>query len=286
MNQTTVEDREYIDFVNARKKYVGASDCPIIMRKSPWKTPFQLWEDKLGLSKPEPDTYYMKRGRDLEPLARDAYIMHTGNYVVPKQVFHPHILYMMANMDGITEDHSVAVEIKCPGEMDHLVAKQGNVPEKYMPQLQHQLAVIGIDQIDYFSYRDGDFVLIEVQRDESFIKQIYEEERKFWDCVENLVPPEMEGKDFNERNDEEWKEISQLYLEVNEELKGLLQREKEIKEKVIEVSEGKNVIGNGIRLQKLLRKGNIDYAKIPELENVDLEKYRKPTTQMWRISPC
>ena len=157
MNQT-----EYKEFVQARKNYIGASDAAAIMGVSPWTSIYQLWEDKLGLAPDRPDNYAMKRGRELEPVAREAYTLFTGNVVAPKQVFHAEIRFMMANFDGLSQDLSVAVEIKCPGEKDHGLAKEGLVPEKYLPQLQHQLAVIGLDELDYFSYKDGDTALIKV----------------------------------------------------------------------------------------------------------------------------
>jgi predicted phage-related endonuclease len=37
---------EWLEF---RKNKIGASDAPIIMETSPWKTPYQLWLEKLSL---------------------------------------------------------------------------------------------------------------------------------------------------------------------------------------------------------------------------------------------
>jgi len=33
-----------------------------------------------------------------------------------------------------------------------------------------------------------------------------------------------------------------------------------------------------------LRKGTVDYTKIPEIQGVDLEKYRKKAVSFWRIA--
>jgi len=276
----------YTEFVKARKHYLGASDAPIIMGVSPWRTPYQLWEDKLGLAEDQKDNYAMKRGRELEPLARDAYTMYTGNIVEPKQVFHPKIKYMMANLDGITDDHSVAVEIKCPGEEDHKLAKEGLVPEKYIPQLQHQLAVIGINQLHYFSYRDGDIALVEVGRDEGYIKNLCLEERKFWTCVENLTPPTLTDKDFEERTDSAWATASADWAKVQAELEELKEREKQYREALIHLANNHNVKGNGVKLQRIVRKGTVDYKAIPALKEVDLEQYRKEPVESWRLSSC
>jgi putative phage-type endonuclease len=277
---------DYKEFVASRKNYIGASDAPALMGVSPWKSKYQLWEDKLGLAPEQEDNWAMKRGRDLEPLACETYMLHTGNIVEPKMVIHPEIPYMMANFDGISEDHSVAVEIKCPGEKDHSVAKQGIVPEKYMPQLQHQMEVVGLEKLHYFSYRDGDTALIEVKRDESYIKKLLVEERKFWSCVENLTAPELSDKDYTKRVDLDWATAASDWKSINEEIEALKEKEKLYRETLLVLSDNKNCIGAGIRTQKIIRKGSVDYKAIPEMKDVDLEKYRKPNIESWRLAKC
>lgn len=277
---------EYEDFLASRKNYLGASDAPAVMGVSPWSTPYQLWEDKLGLAPPKSDNFAMKRGRELEPLARDAYILETGHMVEPKMVIHPEIKYMMANFDGITDDHKYAVEIKCPGEKDHLTAKQGIVPEKYMPQLQHQLAVIGVNELHYFSYRDGDTALITVGRDEGYIKRLIVEERKFWNCVENLSAPPLTDRDYDTRNDIAWMKAAISWEEAQTELEAAKIKENTFRDILIELAGNKNSIGQGVRVQRVVRKGAIDYKAVPQLKDVDLEKYRKDTMESWRIAKC
>lgn len=274
---------EYAEFVESRRAYIGASDAPVIMGVSPFKTLYELWQDKLNLRKDE-DSFVKQKGREMEPEAREAYIAFTGNYVEPALVEHPTIFYMAANLDGLSSCGKIAVEIKCPGEKDHEVAKQGLVPEKYYPQLQHQLAVTGLDVIDYFSYRDGSFELIQVKRDESYIKRLYVECRKFWDCVENLTPPALSERDYIERDDRAWKEAARRWVEALERLKEAQQAEEAAKEELIYLSDGQTSLGAGVRLQKIIRKGNVDYSKIESLNDVDLEKYRKPPTESWRLS--
>ena len=186
MTEFIANTKEWLDH---RKNFIGASDAAIILGLSPWRTPIDLWKEKLGLGGEQKQNAWMHRGLALEPIARDLYIEHVGVYVEPKMIVHPEIPYMMANLDGISEDGKKAVEIKCPGKVDHEHAKNGHVPLKYMPQLQHQLAVIGLDHVDYFSYRDNEFILIQVERDNEFIKNLIEKEKYFWDCVLNFKEP-------------------------------------------------------------------------------------------------
>ena len=58
----------------------------------------------------------------------------------------------------------------------------------------------------------------------------------------------------------------------------------EEKKKLIEMANDANTMGNGVRVTKYFRKGNIDYTSIPNFNEVDLEKYRKPGSFNWRVS--
>jgi len=53
---------------------------------------------------------------------------------------------------------------------------------------------------------------------------------------------------------------------------------------LIEMAQGSNCRGGGIKLSKVVSKGTIDYKAIPELAGVDLEKYRKKPTECWKIT--
>ena len=55
-----------------RTKFIGGSDAAAILGVSPWKTPVELWQDKVGLSAPEIITpakqRAFNRGKRLEPV--------------------------------------------------------------------------------------------------------------------------------------------------------------------------------------------------------------------------
>src|SRR5215470_13995674 len=112
MNQYLQGSKEWHEM---RRKHLGASDCATILQIDPWKTRYNLFEEKLGLVIPR-ETEAMRRGRELESHAREEFQKVTGIKVQPSVEFHPQISYMMASMDGISEDKKTAVELKCPGE--------------------------------------------------------------------------------------------------------------------------------------------------------------------------
>lgn len=152
LTQNTPEWHEY------RRKKIGASDAPIIMEASPWKTPYQLWLDKT-CKMTSPSTLPQKRGLEMEEAARQSFEKMTGMIMFPKVMEHSEIDWMMASLDGIDMEGTAIVEIKCPGQVDHDIAKQGEIPEKYIPQLQHQLAVTGLEMVYYFSFDGFDGVI-------------------------------------------------------------------------------------------------------------------------------
>jgi putative phage-type endonuclease len=174
-----------------RKTKIGASDAPVIMRVSPWKTPYQLWQEKLGLL-PEKDNPFLNQFHDKEIIARNKFIEITGIEVSPLVVLSNEHPFMMASLDGISRLGNHIVEIKCPGIKDHECALNGKIPPKYYPQLQHQMIVCNLEKCFYFSYRsDTEYKLLEVNIDNEYNKTLLQEEYKFIDNLNSLTPPEL-----------------------------------------------------------------------------------------------
>lgn len=271
------------EWLEMRRSHIGASDAPIIMNESPFKTPYQLWEEKLGLAKQPEMNFAMRRGHDLEPIALQAYNDYTGNCASPEVVFSKEHDWMMSSLDGLSLDRNIIVEIKCPGAPDHNLAKEGKIPEKYWAQLQHQLATIDLSELHYFSYKDGEFALVEVERDPDYVAKLLKKEIEFWKKLRNMEPPALSAKDYVGRQDDSWISAAQEWALVHEQIEELKAKEKEHRKTLISLAGTSNCQGAGIRVQKVIRKGTVDYKAIPELSDVDLEKYRKTPVESWRL---
>jgi len=266
-----------------RRKKIGASDASIILEVSPWKTPYQLWLEKTGNST-SPTTPQQKRGLEMEESARQSFERMTGMIMFPKVMEHPTLNWMMASLDGIDMDSTAIVEIKCPGQVDHAIAKQGKIPEKYVPQLQHQLAVTGLEMAYYFSFDGNDGVIVEVEKDEQFISKMIDLEQVFWNCLVTLSPPPMNKRDIIERDDQEWVAVSNKWRAIKQQLELLENEEKSLRNTLIQMANNHSTIGGGIRLTRSTRRGSVQYAQIPEIRGIDLEKYRKKPTEIWRLT--
>ena len=193
------------EWLAMRKKYIGASDAPIIMGTSKfrlpdgrYKTPHLLWQEKLGLLDLSTDTTATRYGKQMEEPARQAYEKLTGVFTAPEVVYHTSVQYMMASLDGLSMDRDIAVEIKNCNAEDHELARKKRVPKHYYAQVQHQLACLNHDVMHYFSFHKGEGIVIEVKRDLEYVDKLYEAEQKFWSCVENLEEPDLIDLDFRE----------------------------------------------------------------------------------------
>jgi putative phage-type endonuclease len=262
---------------------IGASDSATIMGVNPWKSRNRLWKEKLGLEQPEPINQAMQRGIDLESTALEQFCKESEISMGPIVKFHKEHSFMMASMDGMDAKQSCAVEIKCNGEKNHELARKGIVPEYYLCQIQHQMAVCGLDWMYYYSYRNGEGIVISVDRNEAMIENMIVEEKKFWDCMQNLELPDPE-EDFTPMISDEWLQAANEIKECRYLLKKLQQDEERLKDKLCTMAEGRNARGCGVQVTKCYRKGAVDYQKIPELLNVDIERYRKPMMSYLKIS--
>lgn len=278
MQQQTQEWHEF------RQLHIGSSDAAAIMGVSPWKTRHKLWEEKRGLLPPSPKTYAMDHGIRMEEEARRAYEKLTGTIVFPEVIVHPEHSWMSASLDGIDITGKMAVEIKCPLGADHQEAVEGRVPLKYYPQCQHILAVTGADVLHYFSFQNGNGVLVEMGIDHDYIAELISQERAFWELVITGMEPERTDKDGLECSDSVWLDTATQWAAVQKRLKELQEQEAFLKEQLIEMAPASHVWGGGVVLRRSERKGSVDYAKVPELKGVDLDNYRKPSSEYWRIS--
>lgn len=279
-----------LEWLKMRNNYIGASDSPVILGLAKWKlrdgrikTPYILWQEKLGLIEANSKSSATDYGTGMEAQARSAYEVMTGDLVAPEVIFHKEIPYMMASLDGLTIDKKLAVEIKCINREDHELAKKGIIPEVYMPQLQHQLMCLGHDMMHYFSYNSGEGVLVEVTKDDQYQTMLKEKLAAFWNCIISFTPPALTDDDYIEKGDT-WNAIANDLFKVKEIIKNYSLQKELLEEKLKELSEGINCISKNYKYSKVVKKGCVDYSSIPELFEVDLEKYRSKPSEAWTLS--
>lgn len=261
-----------------RNEGVGASDAPVIMGVSPWKTYRQLWEEKVFGAKQE-ENYAMKRGKALEPLAVNFFMTETG-ILINEQVCleHPEHPWMRATLDGYNEKERVLVEIKSCKELHE------EVPEHYFPQLQHQMEVAGVTTMYYVSFNGEEGKILQVEKDEAYVERLIEQEKAFWEKVKSKEEPLLEEGDYRLMEDNEgWADFAQRYIECKKVMEELKEEISFLESQFILFAEGNNAQGRGIRLSKVRKLGRVNYSKAVEGRGLDLEKFRGKPIEYWQV---
>jgi putative phage-type endonuclease len=268
-----------------RRGKIGASMASSIMGENPFQTQLQLWEEVV-FEKERFETPAMKRGRELEQLARETVNKKWHVSYQPAVIQSLDCPSRIASLDGFYETGGEfnLIEIKCPGIETHMEAVEGNIPSRYMAQLQHQMSVADVNFMYYCSFDGANTVMVGVERNEEYCKALFLEEMAFLRRIEDFRPPEPSDKD--------WLIVDDLKKT------GQANRMAEIKRKMMELEEEYEaleiLVTNNLThprckvgehtFRKITRKGPIDYAKIENLKGLDLEPYRKAPTSFWKFT--
>jgi len=286
MDQNTTEWLQY------RKTGIGASDVNIIMGVSEYKTPYQLWEDKLSTEiEEQKNTFITDKGHRLEPVARAQYEILTGIEAPPLLAEREDNPWMRASLDGFAKKENIVLEIKYTGNGAKwkTATEENRVPDCYWPQVQWQLFVTGARLNHYVSFNGEEIHMIEVEPDIEYIRGMVEKVTAFWNMVKTQKAPELSDRDYKNVRSKELKGLVQQYVQLKEELKPKLETLSEI-EKAIKENENwthPRMRLDDVKLIQSTRKGSVDYKKIVNelLPDVDTSKYVKKatTTRMIRV---
>jgi len=179
-----------------RQQGIGSSDAPVVAGVSPYSTPHMLWEYKTNRRKAWDGNWATRRGHAVEPQARADYEFIFEREMPATLVQHPQFPWMRSSLDGWNAKERIILEIKCPGKVDHELAVSGKVPEKYYPQLQHQIFVASAKRADYYSFDGSKGVCIEVPFDPDWFQAYFLKALDFWNCVQNDIPPALVERDW------------------------------------------------------------------------------------------
>lgn len=180
-------------WLEERRKGVGGSDIAAILGLSPWKTAYQVYQEK----RKEVDSWKGNEatewGKRMEPAIRQWYSDQTGRSVrLPEKVmFHANYPFMLASLDGFTDDRRV-VEIKTARSSKGWGEPGTNeIPDYCALQVQHYMIVTGFEVTDVpVSLGGGSPVLYEVPADKELQEMILDAAADFWQRVIDGNPPD------------------------------------------------------------------------------------------------
>ena len=188
--------QEWLDF---RRKGIGGSDAAAILGLSPWASPLDVYLSKTGELPTESDepSDAMRFGSILEDIVAQEFSRRTGLKVRRRNAMlqHKDYPFMLANLDRRIVGGGI-LECKTANAFTAGDWADG-VPEHYMCQVQHYLAVTG-EKFAYIAVLIGGqkFEFARIERDEPFISTIIDYERTFWhDNVLAGKAPEIDGSE-------------------------------------------------------------------------------------------
>jgi len=180
-------------WLEERRRGVGGSDIAAIMGLSPFKTPYQVYQEKRKEVADWEGNAATDWGKRMEPAIRQWYSDETGRSVrLPEKImYHSKYPFMLASLDGFTDDRRV-VEIKT-SRISKGWGEPGTneIPDYYVLQVQHYMVVTGFEVTDVpVSIGGGSPVLYEVPEDKELQEMITDACADFWQRVVDGRPPE------------------------------------------------------------------------------------------------
>lgn len=188
----------------ARRQYIGASDIPVILGLSPFKSPFHLAREKRGEEKPEPENWFMRRGKYMEPAIRAEHADAGGHNINVRRVTFVHAKYpfIRCHVDGhfVGDDRGSGLfEAKTAGFWMGLTEEWGedgtvDFPLPYHGQNQGALAIINSDLSPRHQWRWGELVAwidgvgkrtYQIVPDLRVQEVAIERSVKFWEAVQS-----------------------------------------------------------------------------------------------------
>lgn len=204
-----------------RKEGITATDAVVLAGRSPYKSVYRLWGEKMGFIA-EADigaNPYVRRGNELEPEARDhmadflldhdpseEIVRQAGRYLkeplTPWCIQSKQYPMLRASLDGLRANGE-PTELKVPSERTFEDVRQHGTDSKayklYYPQVQHQIMVTGAKQgwlLFYQPDRNVQPICFRVPRDKDFISENIKRCSWFYKLMQSrTAPPKDKQKD-------------------------------------------------------------------------------------------
>jgi putative phage-type endonuclease len=196
---TVEEMKNRENWLKLRNSGIGGSDAAIAVGLSRWKSPFQLWLEKTGQSKPEDlsDNEYIYWGTVLEQVVADRFCEVTGKKVhrqgMMQNVKNP---WMLANVDRMVVGENTGLECKTANGFAAKEWEDDKIPDAYYCQCQHYMMATGCSKWYIACLIGGNhFVWKAIERNEADIAALYQAEAEFWEHVEQMTMPPLDGSD-------------------------------------------------------------------------------------------
>ncbi len=193
-------------WLEMRKTGIGGSEAAGCKGASKWSSPLLIYMDKHDMLPEKEDNDFMEFGREAEPFIRDFFQkkMRAQGIEITVSEF-PYMMrskthdFMLANIDGICTygDEVVGLEIKTADTSMRKYWADHQIPEMYYWQVQHYMAVTGLNAFWVVCLLGRSLIWRLVFRNDYMTESLIADERTVWDMViagEMPAPSGLEGE--------------------------------------------------------------------------------------------
>lgn len=188
------------EWLGLRRQHLGGSDISAALGLNRWRSPLEVWADKIGMPLPKHETSEACRwGILLEEVIRAELAERTGWTInKPAAMFqHKTIPFLSANIDGLAQIPGkglAIVEIKTASFYKESEWADGQIPPEYYLQGQHYMSVLDLPHCVFACLLGGQkMVMAEIGRDDGMIRDVHKLAAAFWNCVIMRTPPSADG---------------------------------------------------------------------------------------------
>ena len=181
-----------------RQTYIGSSDTAAILGISPWKTPLDVYLDKVQprVEITDPDKLrVLNRGKRMEPYVIDLLAEETGLEIVCRneRYIDTEYNFLAAEIDAeAASGENIEIKTVSPFKAKEWGEQQSDeIPVHYAAQAMHALMITG-RALCVFGVLIGadDFRIYRIERDDVTIAAIRAKEIAFWKRVQDRNPPD------------------------------------------------------------------------------------------------
>ncbi len=170
------------EWLELRRKYITASDIPIIMGRSPYKTVEDLINEKTTgqtetLSQDKIELF--KKAEDIESKARQELIGDGYNFET-RVIISKTVPELLASLDGFDQKYNTILEVKYIGRVKlNTLTIDKNLPLHHFIQIQAQLLASGAKKCLYYASDSKNIFLKDIMPDLDFFELIKKEIKAF-----------------------------------------------------------------------------------------------------------
>ena len=172
-------------WLRLRKQGIGGSDAGAVCGVNPYRSAFAVYMDKTSPDIDTEDSERLRQGRDLEDYCSRRFMEASGLKVRRTNFLYRHdtLDFMLADIDRVVVGENAGLECKTASAwMADKWKSLDTVPESYLLQCQHYMAVMGFDHMYLACVILGSgFVYYRIPRDEALIENLIRVEQAFWE---------------------------------------------------------------------------------------------------------